>query len=434
MKKRKKRLIQLIVLLFIATNYLLVFLDKENKVDRIAYVHDWYDIFQANLEETVSTPGVLAATEENPVYFDKEAGTFNEFLVEEGAQVNAGDPLFSYRVHNYYETEANLLEEAAKLEGQLTAIETAIATISAYQIPEADTESAPSFEVNQDEILVEFPQDPIEANLMKEQYLAEKQNELTQKTAELALIEGQLTELQQTGDTITVESPFEGRVKELSDSLQDPLITVESTVLHAEGELSESMRPRIEEGFPVRIEVSETAALLEGTVAGVSDAPKEEVSVKGESVYPFQVTLEAPPDEGEDAEEGEEPAEEENAGEEILDLLPGYHANLIITTDSAEGAATLFEKNMHQNKIWKMTVEGTLQEQTIKTGIKMNEMREITEGAAVGEWVADSPKGQLREGATFITPLKAWQQPWKQLMNPKTTNWWDHVAAGILSR
>lgn len=428
MRKRKKRLIQLVVLLFIATNFLLVFLDKEDKVDRNAYVHDWSDVFQSDLEETVSTPGVLAAMEKNRIYFDQESETFNEFLVEEGAQVSVGEPLFTYSVHNYYETEANLLEEAAKLESQLTAIETAITTISAYQIPETDTESAPSFEVNDEEIRVEFPQDPIEASLMKEQYLTEKQNELDQKGAELALVESQIAELRETGDTITVESPFEGRVKEVSQALDNPLLTIESTVLQAEGELSETVRPLIEQGFPVRVEVSEVAALLEGTVAEVSDSPKEEASVEGESIYPLRVTFEDPSLAEDDT------TDETEESEAIADLLPGYHANLVITTESAEGAATLFEKNIYQNKVWKMTVDGKLQEQTVVTGIHMNNMQEIKEGAAIGEWVADGPEGQLRDNAVFITPLKAWKQPWKQLMNPKETNWWEFAVTGLLSR
>ncbi|WP_042225551.1 efflux RND transporter periplasmic adaptor subunit [Oceanobacillus manasiensis] len=431
MKFRKKRLIQLIVLLFIATNFSLVFLDEEEKVDRIAYINEWSEVFQSDLEETVSTPGVLAAMEENPIYLDEESGTFNEFLVEERDYVTVGDPLFSYSVHNYYETEANLLEEATKLESQLTSIETAITTISAYQIPETDTESAPSFEVTNEEIRVEFPQDPIEANLMKEQYLAEKENELSQKTAELALVEAQILELQETGDTITVESPFEGRIKELSHELNNPLITVESTALHAKGELAESVRPLIEQGFPVRVEVAEVAALLEGTVEEVSDSPKEEVSVEGESIYPLHVTFEDPAlteeetlDETDDSEESAE----------IIDLLPGYHANLTIITDSAEGAATLFERTIFKNRVWKMTVDGRLQEQTVATGIHMDDMLEIVEGVTIGDWVAGGPEGQLRDNATFVTPLKLWEQPWRKLMSPQETNWWDHFVTGIISR
>src|SRR5699024_5167889 len=79
-------------------------------------------------------------------------------------------------------------------------------------------------------------QDTGQAELIKEQYITEKEKELAQKEAELNSVESQLSELTSTGETVTVESPFEGIVTDVSETLEDPLLTIQSDDLIIKGD------------------------------------------------------------------------------------------------------------------------------------------------------------------------------------------------------
>ncbi|WP_235793041.1 efflux RND transporter periplasmic adaptor subunit [Virgibacillus salidurans] len=431
----RRRLIQAAVVLFIGINFLLVYVDDDGNVERKSYIKNWSQVFEADVAERLHKPGVLASVSEDHVYFDENLGSFQEFLVEEGTEVNAGDDLYTYQVHDYVEAEADLMNEVEVLNGEIAAIEAAISEMELYQIPDqgggSSTQQPPPMpfdfeeEMPEEDEITEIPGDdemmetmepetPVEAELMKEQYIIEKEKELAQKTAELTSVESQLTELTSNGDTITVESPFQGKIKTVQETLDDPLITIESTALHAEGELTEQERTQIEQGQTVEVTLTEEDTLIEGEVAGVSDSPKA-VEVEEESVYPFHVSL------NETGEEGE-----------LEELLPGYHANLNITLDESLGAAVLFEDLVFTDAVWKMNAEGKLVEQGIETGILMNNMQEITEGAEVGEFVAEEPAGQFRRRAVFITPLKVQEVPWTNVFNYE--NWNRALISGLLSR
>ncbi|MYL43713.1 efflux RND transporter periplasmic adaptor subunit [Virgibacillus salexigens] len=463
MRKYKKRFLQAAVILFIGLNFILVYIDKEEKVDRIAYISEWSKAFQTDLEENLHTSGVLTAVDENYVYFDEQAGSFAEFLVEKGDQVTNGDPLFSYTVDNYYEAESQLLQAITQLEGEITAIQQAISQMNAVQIPQTNTEAPPSLEITEEEIQVEFPQDPIQAAIVKEQYLVEKEKELAQKNAALTSMEDQLTELQSTGDTITVESPYSGSVAAISPELKDPIMIIESQELQAEGELSEQDRAAIETGQPVEIEVVEKDIHLQGTIEQVSDKPKDTPTVNDASIYPFIVSLqddghdsgtaeatlpsdesadETVPTEGRDTQDNqtdlpEKEVDKENNVDQQLpektNLLPGYHTRLVITTKSSMQATALFEEMVHQNTVWKMTNEGKIMEQQIESGILMNKMLEITSGVQPNEWVAGNPESQLRNQAAFITPLK-WGNGFRSTINPKEIKWYEPLLTGLVSR
>lgn len=432
----RRRLIQAAIILFIGINFLLVYVDDDGKVERKSYVKNWSQVFETDMAERLHKPGVLASVSEDHVYFDGDLGSFQEFLVEEGTEVNAGDALYTYQVHDYFDAEADLMHEVEVLNGEIAAIEAAISEMELYQIPDqgggASTQQLPPIPFNfeeeiteEDELTetpeednmtetMERPESPVEAELMKEQYIIEKEKELAQKTAELTSVENQLTELTSSGDTITVESPFEGEIKAVQETLEDPLITIESTTLHAEGELTEQERTQIEEGQAVEVSLTEEGALIEGEIAEVSDSSKA-ADIEEESVYPFHVSLSETDEEG-----------------ELEELLPGYHANLSITLEESLGAAVLFEDLVFTDSVWKMNAEGKLVEQGIETGILMNNMLEITEGAEIGEFVAEEPAGQFRNGAVFITPLKAQKVPWIDVFNYE--NWSRALVSGFLSR
>ncbi|WP_067730362.1 efflux RND transporter periplasmic adaptor subunit [Oceanobacillus damuensis] len=408
----QRRIIQLLMLVFIGANFLLVYLDDEGKVERTAYINHWSESFETDMAERLYKPGVLTSTGEEQVYFDQSLGSFQEFLVEEGDTVNAGDPLYSYLVHDYFETEASLINQTDQINGEISAIETAISQIEMYQLPMSITDIPNTFTLTDEQLELEFPQTSIDAEWMREQYLTEKQKELSQKRVQLETLERQLTELQLSGDTITVESPYTGTVSNIKDTLDNPVITIQNAELHVIGELTENERTKVQEGQAAEIDVLEMSVNMEGAVQEVSKLPNS-IKIKGESIYPFQIALD------EDT--------------EIEGLLPGFHVDVAITMEESIGATALFEEAVFNDAVWKMTHEGKLIRQNISTGIYMDSMVEIVEGAEPGDWVAVDPPSLFHDGANFITPLQ-WKEITKDSFSVSDNTWAESFVTGILSR
>lgn len=412
MRNYKKHILWISITVFIVVNFVLVLFDKEEKIDRVSFVHSWTNSHEADLVEMLYKPGVIDVAGEEHIYFDTTSGVFQEFMVQEGDVVTSGDPLFSYEVQSYYETEVNLNQQVSQVEGEIAAIQSAITQMEMFQIPEGATGTPSDVTINEEELEIKFPQNTVEAELLRQQYLIEKENELSQKTAELQSLEAQLMELQSSGNVITVNSPFDGRISEVKDSLEDPVITIQDTTLQVDGEFTEEERTKVEAGFAAQMEVNELPIALEGTISEVSEHPTE-VGIESTSVYPFSVSIA----------EGDP---------EVLDaLLPGYHIEVGIIMEEALGATTLFENSIFTNHVWKMHTNGQLMKSTIETGLHVDEQVEVIQGVEIGEVVADQPSSQFRHEATFITPIQV-----KELSKSSFT--WDQWArsfvTGILSR
>lgn len=407
-----KRIVQLLMALFIGINFLLVYLDDEGKVERTAYVNDWSQSFETDMAEKMHKPGVLTAASEEQLYFDESLGSFQAFLVEEGSLVNAGDPIYTYLVDNYYETEINLMNEVDRINGEIAAIEDAISQITTYEVPSSGEGSgSPSaFSLTEEGLEVEFPQSSAEAELIKEQYLVEKQKELTQKQAQLTSAESQLNGLRSSGDTVTVESPYDGRVSGINTALENPVVTIESIELVAAGELTESERVQMEQGLMAEVSVHEVDGELAGTVQEVNDKP-DSVKIEGESMYPFRIAF------------------EENA--EVEQLLPGYHTDIAITMEESLGATAVYEEAIHDKSIWRMTNDGRLVKQNVEMGLDVDGKIEIVEGVETGEWVAVEPPSLFHDNADFITPL---QVSGIGRGSFSYSNWAENFVAGLLSR
>ncbi|MBT2601278.1 MULTISPECIES: efflux RND transporter periplasmic adaptor subunit [Oceanobacillus] len=412
MRKYKKHILWFSITVFVVVNFVLVLFDKEEKIDRVSFVHSWTNSHEADLVEMLYKPGVIDVAGEEHIYFDTTSGVFQEFMVQEGDMVTSGEPLFSYEVQSYYETEVNLNQQVSQVEGELAAIQSAITQMEMFQIPEGATGTPSDVTLNEEELEIKFPQNTVEAELLRQQYLIEKENELSQKTAELQSLEAQLMELQSSGNVITVNSPFDGRISEIKDSLEDPVITIQDTTLQVDGEFTEEERTKVEAGLATQMEINELPIALEGTINEVSDHPKE-VGLESASVYPFSVSI----------------AEEDP---EVLEaLLPGYHAEIGIIMEEALSATTLFEDSIFTNHVWKLHTNGQLMKSPIETGLHVDEQVEVVQGVEVGDVVANQPSSQFRHEATFITPIQV-----KELSKSSFTwnQWARSFVTGILSR
>src|SRR5699024_4119282 len=294
----------------------LIYFEKEQKVAKTTHIKEWTKTTEQDMYESILTEGVLDFSTENYVYFDDQLGEFQSFLVEKGEEVRLGESLYTYQIHNYYETQSNLESEIEKINGEISAIEAAISKMESFQ-PSSSSGHADS-QIYEDDtsnpeesFLISFieaingAQDLGQAEVIKEQYITEKEKELELKNAELNSVESQLSELTQTGDTITVESPYEGIISDVSETLEDPLLTIQSDELVVKSELTEQEHLNVEPGLSVHIEMKESGQTKEGKVEKVSQIP-ENLHLKGNSKYSFLVSFEEEMD--------DEVNDEENTG------------------------------------------------------------------------------------------------------------------------
>ncbi|WP_077324008.1 HlyD family efflux transporter periplasmic adaptor subunit [Virgibacillus siamensis] len=405
----RRKVILTLIVLFFGVNCLLVYLDEDEKVDRFSYIDEWAAITKQDMYETIETDGVLQAAKENSVYFDEDKGSFLEFKVEDGAEVDVGDALFTYEPRNFYETKAQLESDAASLNGQIAAIEEAIARVSSFQAPQSDLEA----QFEGESAKFDLTHEPVEVEYMKEAYIAEQKKELAQKKAELDSIQGQLSDLESSGDTITVESAYQGRVAKLSETLENPVVMIRGMELEAAGKLTEEERMEVEPEMPVKVNIRENSDMLKGTLSAISDTPQT-VNVHTASVYPFQVKFED--------------------GTNTEKLLPGYHAKLAITTKASQNAAVVRENQLFGTNVWMLTDQGLLQRQKVQTGINMGDLIEIKKGADTGEWAAQGDWDQFRNGTPFITSLDITDIQWKRIGKYDNVSWKEYFVTGLLNR
>lgn len=488
---RRHKILIGITALFIIVNVLLLFFDNEQHVQKTSHIKTWTETTVEDMYEFIDTQGVLDFATENHVYFDETLGEFDAFLVDEGQEVQSGEGLYTYTISDYYEAASQLESEAEKVEGEMAAIETAISKMTAFQISDSSDSQGmidpyeefadPTLEdeeQDEEQIVDSFidamtgAEDAGQAELIKEQYITEKEKELDQKVAEQGSIESQLSELMQTGDTVTVESPYQGVVTDLSENLDAPLLTIQSGGYIVKGELSEAEHLDVEPGLAVNIKMKESDETAEGEIEAVSQFPKE-IKLTGSSIYPFHVSLSDDDEEeaGEDADENDEsedPEEEfdgfedfddfngefddddvnedlnldinetdDETNEEVTDeenndtMLPGYHADVEIKTKESPEATVIQKDALDGLFIWQMTSSGKLIKAPIQPGIQMDDYVELLEGPEMGELIALGPEKRLVSNAPFITSLNMDQVPWGDL---KTNRWLQDFLTGLLSR
>jgi len=478
---RKHIIIIAVTSVFILVNILLIYFDTEQKVSKTSHVKEWTSVGEKDMYESIDTKGVLDFSEESFVYFDDNLGEFQSFFVEEGQQVNVGEDLYSYEVRNYFEAASQLEGEIEKLSNQMAAIEAAITKMDSFQIPSSGASMPPQTSttppINEDDgttsegdpLIEQFlqemnqVQDTGQAELIKEQYITEKEKELAQKEAELNSVESQLSELTSTGETVTVESPFEGIVTDVSETLEDPLLTIQSDDLIIKGDLTEKEHLDVEHEQPVYITMTQSGVEEEGQIEEVSQIPKE-INLKGHSKYPFIVTLldEEADGEDQDTEQGDldedqdqdqetdqsqsqDQETDQESGEDQSDDLdinestqeeedihfPGYHANLEIITKESPNASVVNKTNLDGQAIWMLTANGEVINNSVKTGIEMESIIEITEGAETGDWIAIEPKDRFTSHSPFITSLDI-----KELNadRVKSNRWLKDLMTGLISR
>lgn len=414
-KNYKGRITGLVLIAFIVGNAFLIYFDKEGRVDRKSYIEEWTQSFTYDLFEKIDTRGVFTAQESNPVYFNGDVGSFKEFLVEEGETVDEGDELYTYEIVDYQIQENQLESKINRLEEEVDALEEYIDELESYTVPEPERETeSTDFFGNDSEDSSNPPPSYVETEYLKEKEIAKQEAALERKEAMLQMVEDQLDQLQETGEEITVTSPYAGTVTELSENLRAPLLTLKSTNLHIQGDFSEKERKKVEEGMATRLYVPNLELKLSGTLTSIHTFP-EDVEVHRSSSYPFEVTPE----------------------EMDEQLLPGYHTDVQVITDEALEVVSAFESALTTDKnlyAWVMNEEGRLERRAVDTGITENGIVEIAEGLEAGEWLAAEPKDEFRRQAAFVTPIHLEDLYFENLLNLEKNQILTYGLLGLLAR
>lgn len=417
----KGRMLGLLIIAFITTNALLIYLDEDNHIDRKSYLHTWSQTVTQDLFEKVEAKGVFASQASVPVYFDGADGSFQQFLVREGDKVQEGDDLYTYNVEDYAAQETRLEGEVQRIQEEITAVEDYIDNLEGYDIPHPSDSNDPSTSSffgedsrSTDNDAASSAGAKVEAEYLKEEELARQQAELSKQQALLEMAEDQLDQLQETGEQITVTSQFSGTVTDIDEELKAPILTMKSADLVLEGEIMEEDRTQVEENLTVDVFVPELELETTGTITGLDDFPKQ-TDLEGKSRYPFTVTMDEVDEE----------------------LLPGYHADMkVITSESREAVAALddalsTEENLYA---WVMNGDGLLERREVTTGIEENGLVEVVSGLEDGEWIAVAPKDEFRNASVFITSVQMEDLPVKHLIELDQSTILNYGLLGLLSR
>ncbi|KSU60458.1 hypothetical protein AS034_16590 [[Bacillus] enclensis] len=395
-------------LLFAGTNGYLIEKAK-SKVDREVRVEHWEALNNDDLQEELPKSGVVTSAEETYLYFNDEFGSFKKFLVKEGDEVKAGTPLYEYEVTDFTGQKDVLESEVDQLEDEIDSIDDNISDLERLE------NSLPS-SYDDEEM-------PLEASALETEYdikkeIASRELEIDRLENQIDSLERQISDLESYETTLTVESSGEGTVKELSHSVQNPLITIASEAVVVTADLTEKEIMDVEENMDAKVQSEVEKKTLKGLVSDVSTLPKRDPHIETDSMYPIEITLQ----------------------DEDYKLLPGHHVFVSVITDEVKNALvvpfTAVEKSGTKKVIWVLTDKGTVKKKTVETGLEVDGKVQIKSGVKAGEYYIMNPDEvpALSNGAAFITALDWDKIKLRDLKKMKRPTVIENLLLGILER
>jgi HlyD family secretion protein len=407
-KKRTFYIILTLVILFTGTN--IYFIEKANsKVDREVRLNNWDFLEKDDLQKVMPKSGVVTSAEETFLYFNDEFGSFKKFLVKEGDEVNTGTPLYEYEVTDFTGQKDVLESEVDQLEDEIDSIEDNISDLERLE------NSLPS-SYDEEEMPLEASALETEYDLKKE--IASRELEIDRLENQIDSLESQISDLESYETTLTVESSSEGIVKDLSHSVQNPLITIASNGVIVTTDLTEKEIMDVEENMKAKVQSEVEMKTKKGLVTHVSSLPKRDPHLQTDSMYPIKIQLQ----------------DEENK------LLPGHHVLVSVITDEVKNVlvvpVTAVEKSGSKKHIWVLTDKGAVRKRTVETGLQVDGQVQIKSGVKAGEYYIVNPDEvpALRNGATFITALDWNKIKLRDLKKMDRPSVLENLLLGILER
>lgn len=416
MKKIKKQVWLAASTVVIAGNLYLIF-KEDSKAARTEWLTEWDRSEMGDVVESFSAEGVVVPSDEYPVYFDSSRGSLEQVLVKEGDAIQPGTSLFEYSSSEVDDEIARLTAEKDEAQQQISLIDNQISQLRVL-LSQAESEESSNLEVSssgddEDSTTVIQSGDAstsIEKDILQQETEKQKLQEQVKKFDTLiAAQEAKKSDL-------VVKSANEGYVKEIDTSLNNPILTISSSVPAVQGVFDEKQVALAEAGQRVEVTVDTTLEQFGGSLGTVSTYPEEEPTVKQKSLYPFSAQL---------------------SGVEAGSLYAGLKANVQVVTEEQPDVVTIpntaiLTKNK-KTYVVVATDRGRLERRQIETGLHVDGVYQVVSGVEDGEVIVIDPYSLVMKHGPFITPINAdhvKKKPWSELSR---TEKMKYALMGFLS-
>jgi HlyD family secretion protein len=380
----KKKLFYLFLVfsaIFVSINIFLI--EKaDSKIHRISFIDEWSQAKQKDLKKTIEKQGVIGSSEEHSVYFHKENGIFQKFLVGEGDTVEEGTPLFEYKAEDIEQQKVTLQAEVDQIEDEISSIEDYINNLEKMK---SSVKPPPSLTIDKDKKNQSSNTLGIEYSI--EQNIYNSELEISRLESRQSNLEQQLSSLSSLSETVTVKSEISGIVKDISKDLGNPIVTISSNTPIVNSNLTEKETTQVKEGLKAKVFTDIQDKSINGEILKISPLPEKEASLHEKSLYPIQIKL----------------------NDTKQNLMNGYHVTVSIITEEVNDVLALpieyVSNNGDKPHVWVINSSGEIEKRELSLGIKANGQHEITKGLKLGDTIIEKPYQVRESGARFITPL-----------------------------
>ena len=401
MKRIKKQVWLAASAAVIAGNLYLIF-KEDSKAVRTEWLTDWDRSETGDVVEAFSAEGVVVPSDEYPIYFDETKGTLEQMLVKEGDAIQPGTALFEYSSDEVDEEIDRLTAEKEETQQQISLIDNQLSQLrillSQAESEENNTsDTGTSSNSGSSTTIIQNgdASTEIEKDILQQETEKQKLQEEVKKFD--TLISAQETKK----SDLVVKSANEGYVKKIDTSLNNPLLTINSSVPAVQGVFDEKQVAKATAGQSVEVTVDTTLEQFDGSLGTVSTYPEEEPSVKRKSLYPFSAQL---------------------TGVESSDLYPGLKANVKVITEEQRDVVTIpntaiLKKNKKSYAVI-LNKQGLLERRQIQTGLHVDGVYQVISGVETGEAIVIDPYRLIMKHGSFITPINAdhvKKKPWNEL-------------------
>jgi HlyD family secretion protein len=400
--KKKVQVIFVLSVLFMSINLFLIE-KKDSKIGKIDSIKEWKEVSRGDIQETVKKDGVIVPDDEHHIYFDSTNGSFEEFLVAEGDDVSAGTPLYKYSPDNLEAEIDRLTAKKEEIEDNMESVEDHIRDLGSIS---SDTGISQDFEYSSSENYKQY-------DLEKELSKAALQKELLQSESDM--LQKQIDNAESQSDSLVVSSQFDGKIKEINTSLDNPLITIVSQVPSVKGTLNEKEMEKVQDGQAVNLWSKNNTQTAAGIIESKSTIPENEPDPESPSVYPFKASIM----------ESSDP------------WISGTHVGMSIVLNESKNVIIVpiksLEKGQKEKKsIYILSPSGKTEEREVTPGLSFNGEQEIREGLEEDEIFAVRADS-LSDGNKFVTPVKSSRFTKKSIAKNIKTDW-TYIIKGILTK
>ncbi|MBS8265618.1 efflux RND transporter periplasmic adaptor subunit [Mesobacillus boroniphilus] len=408
--KKKTAILASAGIIFVSANLFLALKD-DSKAVRSSYINKWTAVGKDNLTETLHAAGVVIPEDEHQVYYNDDDGEFKGFLVKEGDKVDNGTPLYEYSSNNIDEDLAKLEAEKSQLVTESNLIDDQIKQLTYLQSVSASTSSTSTPVFGDGSSSRNDSNDLMNVSIEKEIY--DKQREKGRVEAEIEKYED-LIDSYEGSDELGKNSEVSGTVKQVNYELKNPIVTIISDKPKVEGTFSERDLKKVEEGMKVYVQSDLLKGKVAGTLTKIADYPETDPSVKKESYYPFEITL-------------NEETEEK--------IIKGSHVEVSVITDQVKNAATIPEKAIEKGKknsyIYVLNETGEVEKRKISKGLQLGGKTELKKGAKPGELVVQKPENVQEENNPFFSKLNIDSLKKKTFRDESKRTIFKHIMVGF---